>query len=148
MSKEKRLVFYIDAYSPETIPMAKLAEYMADLAALLGRDNAVHFARLETGSTKIVALVEYEDFPKVRTRLANISRGNWDKETAKLVRAQIDHRLANDNAIGRIYFEDIQGHQAPDMSSSGPYQAEAAELRPLQSGRPPGRPVDFGRRQG
>lgn len=114
MSKEKRLVFYIDAYSPETIPMAKLAEYMADLAALLGRDNAVHFARLETGSTKIVALVEYEDFPKVRTRLANISRGNWDKETAKLFE-QIDHRLANDNAIGRIYFEDIQGHQAPDM---------------------------------
>jgi hypothetical protein len=126
MSKEKRLVFYIDAYSPETIPMAKLAEYMADFAALLGRDNAVHFAGLEKGSTKIAALVEYEDFPKVQTRLANISRGNWDKETAKLF-DQIDHRLSNDNAIGRVYFEDVlisvggkdetivQGQQAADM---------------------------------
>jgi hypothetical protein len=33
MTDDKKLVFYIDAYSPETIPMAKLAEYMADFAA-------------------------------------------------------------------------------------------------------------------
>ena len=43
----RRLVFYVDAYSPETIPMAKLAEYMSDFAALLGRENAAHFAGLE-----------------------------------------------------------------------------------------------------
>jgi hypothetical protein len=34
MNDDKRLIFYIDAYSPDTIPMAKLAEYMADFAAL------------------------------------------------------------------------------------------------------------------
>jgi hypothetical protein len=62
---KRRLVFYVDAYSPETIPMAKLAEYMSDFAALLGRENAVHFAGLESGSTQIAAIVEPEDLPKV-----------------------------------------------------------------------------------
>jgi len=36
MDHDKRFLFYIDAYSPESIPMAKLAEYMADFATLLG----------------------------------------------------------------------------------------------------------------
>ena len=68
MNDDKRLIFYIDAYSPETIPMAKLAEYMSDLAALLGRENAVHFAGLEKGSTKLAVRVEFEDVPKVTMR--------------------------------------------------------------------------------
>ena len=115
MSKEKRLIFYIDAYSPKTFPMAKLAEYMADFAALLGRERAVHFAGLEDGSTKIAALVEYEDLPKVENRLDDIRHGNWSRETAKLFE-QIDHRLANDNAIGRIYFDEATpDHPAADL---------------------------------
>ena len=76
MNDDRRLIFYIDAYSPETIPMAKLAEYMADFAALLGKDNAVHFADLKKGSTQLVARVEFEDVPKVTTRLQDIRRGN------------------------------------------------------------------------
>src|SRR3954453_5420538 len=102
MSDGKRLTFYIDVYSPETIPMAKLAEYMADFAALLGKEHGVHFERLESGSTKIVTRIDYEDEPKVTNRLIDISRGNLTKDTAKIV-AQIEDRLANDNAIGRIF---------------------------------------------
>ncbi len=47
MNDDRMLIFSIDAYSPETIPMAKLADYMADFASLLGEDNAVDFAGLE-----------------------------------------------------------------------------------------------------
>ncbi|MCJ2090995.1 hypothetical protein MKK67_00500 [Methylobacterium sp. J-072] len=104
MSDERRLIFYIDAYSPETIPMAKLAEYMADFAALLGKDNAVHFAGLEKGSTKIAVRIEHEDLPKVTARLSDVRRGNPTKEMAKVF-DQIDDRLANDNAVGRIYID-------------------------------------------
>ncbi len=39
----KRYTLYIKAYTPETIPMARLAQYMQNLAALLGHDRAVHF---------------------------------------------------------------------------------------------------------
>jgi hypothetical protein len=114
MNDDKRLIFYIDAYSPETIPMVKLAEYMADFAALLGRDNAVHFAGLESGSTKLAARVEFEDLPKVTHRLNDIRRGAPPKDAAKLF-AQIDDRLANDNAIGRILIEGEDGTAAAEL---------------------------------
>lgn len=97
------MIFYIDAYSPETIPMAKLAEYMADFAELLGKEHAVHFETVEPGSTQIVSRVEFEDVPKVRARLTEMRNGTAPKELAQLM-AQIDNRLANDNATGRILF--------------------------------------------
>lgn len=131
MSDDRRLVFYIDAYSPETIPMAKLAEYMADFAALLGKENAVHFAGLEKGSTKLAARVEFEDMPKVTTRLHDIRRGNPPKDAIKIF-TQIDARLANDNAIGRIFVEGEEeadnvellifpGRNRPKAQSYGPF---------------------------
>jgi len=130
MNDDKRLIFYIDAYSPDTIPMAKLAEYMADFAALLGKDHAVHFSELQSGSTRIAARVEFEDVPKVTTRLNDIRRGNPPKDAAKVF-AQIDARLANDNAVGSIFIEDddadhsklltFPGRDRPKAQAYGPF---------------------------
>jgi hypothetical protein len=131
---DKKLSFYIDAYSPESIPMAKLAQYMADFAALLGKEHAVHFDHLEGGSTKIVSRVEFEDLPKVTTRLTEIRNGTAPKELARLA-AEIDDRLANDNAIGRVLFEEegrgataellaFQGRDRPKAQSYGPFNQE------------------------
>lgn len=114
MNDDKRLIFYMDAYSPETIPMGKLAEYMADFAALLGKENAVHFADLKPGSTKLAARVEFEDLPKVTMRLNDIRRGNPSKDAARAF-AQIDARLANDNAIGRIFVESDDGTASTEL---------------------------------
>ena len=136
MNGDKRLIFYIDAYAPETIPMAKLAEYMADLAALLGRENAVHFAGLETGSTKLAARVECEDVPKVTARLYDIQRGHPPKDAVKAF-AQIDARLASDNATGRIFMEEddggsftellaFPGRDRPKAPSYGPFTQEGS----------------------
>lgn len=130
MHDEKRLIFYIDAYSPETIPMAKLADYMADFATLLGKDNAVHFAGLENGSTKLAARVEFEDVPKVRTRLNDIRRGNPPKDAARVF-AQIDARLANDNATGRIFVEGEEGPTADLLSFPGRDRPKAQSYGPF-----------------
>jgi hypothetical protein len=134
MTDDKKLIFYIDAYSPDTIPMAKLAEYMADFATLLGKEHAVHFDHLEGGSTQIVSRVEYEDVPKVTTRLTEIRNGTAPKELARIV-AQIDNRLANDNATGRILFAEVErgvtaellafpGRDRPKVPSYGPFNQE------------------------
>lgn len=136
MIDDKRLIFYIDAYSPETIPMAKLAAYMADFAALLGKDNGVHFDSLAPGSTKIKARVEFEDVPKVTNRLDDIRRGTPPKDAAKLF-AEIDNRLANDNAVGRIFIEGedgaitaellaFPGRTRPKVQSYGPFTQEGS----------------------
>lgn len=131
MSGDRRVIFCIDAYSPEIIPMAKLAEYMADFAALLGKEHAVHFDRLEGGSTNIVSRVEYEDVPKVIARLADIDHGAASKELMRLI-ADMDKRLANDNAAGRVLLADssgvteellltFPGRDRPKLPSYGPF---------------------------
>jgi hypothetical protein len=128
---KKRIVFYIDAYSPETIPMAKLAEYMTNFAELLGKEHAVHFEAVEPGSTKIVSRVEFEDVPKVAARLTDMRNGTAPKELTRLL-AQIDNRLANDNATGRILFVAndrvvptellaFPGRDRPKIPSYGPF---------------------------
>ena len=136
MNDDKKVIFYIDAYSPETIPMAKLAEYLTDFAALLGRENAVHFLGLETGSTRLAARVEFEDVPKVRARLQEVWRGHAARDAARVF-AQIDDRLANDNATGRIFVQDSEGaaeaellsfpgRDRPRAQSYGPFTQEGS----------------------
>jgi hypothetical protein len=49
---------YIDSFTPETIPMSRLAEYMASLAELLGHSEHVHFGKLKPGSLSVAALVD------------------------------------------------------------------------------------------
>jgi hypothetical protein len=92
---------YIDAYTPATIPMARLARYMQEFASLLGHEAAVHFERLEEGSTQLVSRVDFEDVPKVRARLDRLARGEGDGDSLK-ARDEIDRLLADDNATGFV----------------------------------------------
>ena len=64
--------FKIDAYTPETIPMARLSEYMGQLALLLGEPAAVHFRKLTRGSTVLNAKIDREAAPKVRDRVVRV----------------------------------------------------------------------------
>lgn len=95
----KDLILNIDAYAPETMPMSRLAEYMADLAMLLGEKESVHFLRLDAGSTQLVHRIEPEAVPKVEERLRQVRTGDGPKE-ARRAAAEIDRRLAADNASG------------------------------------------------
>jgi len=91
--------FKIDAYTPDTIPMARLAEYIADLATVLGNREHVHFNRIEPGSTVPVVRVEWEAEPKVRERVHAVKTKEAPADALDAAR-KIDRRLAEDNAIG------------------------------------------------
>ena len=54
MSDSDEFRLKIEAYTPDTMPMERLAEYLAELALMLGERTFVHFVRLEAGSTSIV----------------------------------------------------------------------------------------------
>jgi len=110
-------ILHIDAYTPETIPMARLASYMRSYAALLGHEASVHFARLEPGSTRLVTRVGIEDVPKVRARLDRVKRGD---ATGDLARAEeeIDRLLFDDNATGEI-LEDGNGRTGQMIAFPG-----------------------------
>ena len=93
--------FRITAYTPETIPMSRLAEYMGQYAALMGSDLHVHFDKLKKGSTVLCARVENEDVPKVENRL---HRAGSDDAPADIVRIYntINSYLRADNAQGSV----------------------------------------------
>ena len=97
--ERREYVLQIDAYTPETLPMNRLAEYMADLATLLGEQKSVHFVRLGEGSTKLVTAIEREAEPKVLDRVRNARSGDGPNEARKAL-SNIDDLLAQDNATG------------------------------------------------
>lgn len=94
--------FRIEAYTPETIPMARLAEYLRELAAILGETKAVHFVRLEAGSTVIVHQVEPEAAVKVRDRAAAVARHQGSRDAMRAYRA-INRMLRQDNGAGALH---------------------------------------------
>lgn len=93
--------FRIDAYTPDKIPMARLAEYMGELATLLGEQAAVHFRRLENGSTVIVHAVEREAVPKVRARTTAVRHGDGTQEAMRAFQA-INKLLREDDATADL----------------------------------------------
>lgn len=92
-------VFRIDAFTPDTLPMSRLAEYLAALAKMLGHTQHTHFLRVEEGSAQLVHKVDPVDAPKVETRLANVRIGQAPNEAMRAQR-ELDDLLANDNALG------------------------------------------------
>lgn len=99
MGKRYEYRFRIDAFTPASMPMAHLAEYMAALAAFLGHEERVHFVRLEEGSTVLVQEIEPEAAPRVRERIESVRRGDGPADALKAFH-DIDRALAQDNAVG------------------------------------------------
>ena len=93
--------FRIDAYTPATIPMARLGEYMTQLAAALGEEASVHFVRLEAGSTTLVQRIEREAIPKVHSRTEAIRRGDAPRAALRAYR-MINRFLREDDGAARL----------------------------------------------
>jgi len=88
--------FKIDAYKPTTMPMSRLAEYVADLARLLGEKPNVHLVGIEGGSTVLVHRIDYEAVPKVRERINRVRSGEGDPD-AMMAERHLNARLREDN---------------------------------------------------
>lgn len=101
-----RLRFKIDGFQPDTIPMSRLAEYMADLATMLGEKASVHFVALEDGCAQLVHEVERTAFPKIRARTADLRNGFGPVEAVNAYRA-LNKKLALDNTFAT--WDDFSG---------------------------------------
>lgn len=55
MRTDIEMSWILEGRSPDQIPMVRLAEYMQQLAILLGETESVHFDRIEKACTKLVA---------------------------------------------------------------------------------------------
>jgi hypothetical protein len=95
--KHREYRFEIDAFTPTTMPMSRLAEYVSDLAKMFGNNNSVHLLKIDQGSTVPVIMVEWEAEPKVRDRIRAI-KSHEAPDEAQQAAKDIDRRLLQDNA--------------------------------------------------
>mgnify|MGYP000420426761 CR=1 FL=1 len=97
MANDKNYSFHIDTYTPETIPMERLAVYLHELAILLGETKSVHFVKLVEGTTQIVHRVEREAVPRVEARLRRVKNRDATQEALRAYDTINDY-LADDAA--------------------------------------------------
>jgi hypothetical protein len=93
--------FKIEAYSPDTMPLLRLTEYLHELALLFGNTDSVHLVRVEKGSTMPLLLVRKEAEIKIRERLQLVRQKDGPAEAMKAMR-QINEKLREDDAKGAI----------------------------------------------
>ncbi len=128
MADGEEFSFQIDAYTPDTMPMSRLSEYMRELAIILGEEKAVHFVRLKDGSTQLVHRVEREAVPKVRARASAARRGRGARDAIRAYHT-INRMLRDDNGRGVLREEstgaeiiDFPGREETEEKFEGVHQ--------------------------
>lgn len=114
------------SYTPATIPLERLGEYMVALGELLGEAANVHFDRLTTSSTVVHAVVEPAAMPKVERRVRSAAVGEGPPTALKAFR-KLDDLLHDDNATGHlsggennVIHVDFAGKNRPTRIPYGP----------------------------
>lgn len=108
MSSSQEFKFKIDAFTPDTLPMARLAEYMTDFAMILGEPSSVHFNRIEKGSATLVSTVDVTAVPKVRERFKSIRAGKGPEDAMQAFQ-KANRRLKEDNCTGVLTEVGVEG---------------------------------------
>jgi hypothetical protein len=112
MEARQELRFYMEPYTPETLPLGRLAEYLAQLAKVIGDHHAVHLIELQEGSTVFVNQVDPEAIPEIYARVARVKRGDAPRDAMEGYRA-LNTLLEQDNGSGALL--EAQGAQILDF---------------------------------
>jgi hypothetical protein len=93
--------FEIDAYSPSTMPLDRLTEYLTELVKILGEPKNVHLMAIQGGSTAPLLRVDREADPKVRGNVAAV-RAEEARPDAMRSYRHMNAMLRADNAVGSL----------------------------------------------
>ena len=101
MKRWEEYKFKLETYTPDTLPMAKCASYLAELANILGETPYVHFVRVAPGSAQLVHRIDKEAIPKVRARITAVAKSEGSMLEMNAYR-KINKMLLEDNATGDL----------------------------------------------
>jgi hypothetical protein len=93
--------FVIDAFTPLTLPMKRLSEYLSDLIDLFAHESHVHFLRVDEGSAAPAMYVDRSAVVRVEHRLLAVANNNASARAMQAY-ANLNEKLAEDNAVGEI----------------------------------------------
>ena len=117
MSSEIR--WKIDAYTAETMPLDRLAEYLKELAALLGEPQHLHLMRVDSSSTVPVLRVDDEAVQHIRQRGDDIRFGRAPSAVMQRYR-KINQMLRDDKAGAALYEGDAEIIPFPGLNEPPP----------------------------
>lgn len=95
----------IDGISPSTVPMRRLAEYLAAYAALLGSAEHVRFGAVTDGSLVIRAIAPRERASEIDPRLISAAAGTGSMEVMRHFR-RLNDLLGEDDTTAEIALSD------------------------------------------
>lgn len=120
-----------DSYTPASLPMERLAEYMAALARLLGEPDHVHFDGVRAGSAVLAMSVDEPAQPMVRERIQRVQAGDGPQDALKAF-GDLDELLRKDDATGELTDADnvivlpFPGRNRPAPLTYGPFRQEGS----------------------
>ena len=123
---DNEIRFKLDAFTPKTLPMARLAQYLEKFAALLGNESNVHFIGVDDGSAVCRAYVDDTAIPKIVDRANRIKDGTASRAALK-AREEINDLLAEDNSSGDFHLGSRKLIEFP-----GKLQKAKEEIGPIQ----------------
>ncbi len=83
-------------FTPTTLPMARLAEYLTDLAVLLGHKESIHLIKVEDGSAAPLLYYDALEETRIFNRVRGASEGTGDPDAVAAYQ-RIDRRLKRDS---------------------------------------------------
>jgi hypothetical protein len=97
----KKITFVIDGFTPLTLPIGRLADYIKNFAALVGPNSEVRFEKVGKGSAALISVAPEEFIPEVRARIVAAKNGDGQVDAIRGF-AGIRAMLAQDKTTGRI----------------------------------------------
>jgi hypothetical protein len=94
----------IAGYTAETMPFARLAEYLQEFAAVLGDERDIHLLKVESASAVPVFLVEQGAAERVRERASAVKRGTAPAEAMRAYR-NLNRMLKEDRGHASFFDE-------------------------------------------
>lgn len=111
------------AYTAETMPLGRLAEYLKELAGMLGDEKSIHLIRVDTSSTVPILRIDHEAADRVRRRAIGVQRGMAPRSALMSYR-RINTMLIEDSSVATLYEGTAEiipfpGHRKEDAVISG-----------------------------
>ncbi len=100
MDAPKAYAFVMDRWTPATIPMKRLAQYLEKMSALLGCQNHVHFKKIIKGSARQILDVDEVAAVEVANNLRAANDGTWADGVK--CRKEINRMLMADSQVGYL----------------------------------------------
>ena len=75
MADMERFEFTVPGYTPDTIPLDRLMEYLSQLIVILGQPSDLHLINIKRSSTKPVLAMRHDVAIRARLRVSEVRQG-------------------------------------------------------------------------